>query len=380
MSEDIALYAGSFDPMTNGHLWVIESASRQFKTVYVAIGFNPGKPNERFPINTRLEMLKRATNHLSNVKITSFIGQYQVDFAESLGASVLIRGVRNGTDFMAESDMKFINDGINPNIDEMVFVPPKDLLQISSTTVMGLIGYEGWEPEVQKMVPNIVFPYLKEYQQSKDNFNLKRTFFEVCSMIKNGRSTYSEDLWNEFITRYSEPHRFYHTAQHIKYCLNEYELVRKHFEDSLMAKVGILYHDIIYNPLSNTNEIESVDYAEHCGLLNTAFYSSAAAKIIMATTHQQHNLSMDEKLVADIDIAGFGKSERIFRYNNELVRKEYPTIPEKEYAEGRIKVLSRFIKRPSIFLSPQFADRYERQARINLARHTEELKDAINKA
>lgn len=160
----IAIYAGSFDPMTNGHLWMIEAAARLFSTLHVEIGVNPAKAG-RFDLDARLEMMRESIEGrgLSNVLVGSYVGQYLFRRAQDLGASHVVRGIRNAADFGYEYDLKQINDRIVAGIETVFLVAPPAISSISSSNVMGLIGPEGWEDIVRPLVPDAVFPRLSAW-------------------------------------------------------------------------------------------------------------------------------------------------------------------------------------------------------------------------
>ena len=97
MSERVAIYAGSFDPPTNGHLWMIERGAELFDRLIVAIGTNPAKKG-MFTVAERMEMLEKATVRLFNVRVSEFTNKYLIHYAKSLGARFILRGIRNATD------------------------------------------------------------------------------------------------------------------------------------------------------------------------------------------------------------------------------------------------------------------------------------------
>jgi len=157
------LYAGSFDPPTNGHAWIIKSASNLFDKLYVAVGVNPDKKSTGlFTIAEREQMLGEIVVSLNNVSVISFVGAYQVSFAHSLGANYLLRGIRNVNDYVLEHTMRDANADICCDIETVFLIPPSHLTKVSSSFVRGLVGFEGWETAVSKYVPVCVLKMLKE--------------------------------------------------------------------------------------------------------------------------------------------------------------------------------------------------------------------------
>jgi len=156
-----AVYAGSFDPITNGHLWMIETSAKLFDELIVAIGINPDK-KYTFTIEERLAMLGETAKNYSNVTVSSFEGKYQVKYAKSMGANYILRGLRDDMDFRYEKAMSSVNMDIESSIETVSFFPPDNLAKVSSSMVKGLIGFEGWEEIVKKYVPEPVFRKIVE--------------------------------------------------------------------------------------------------------------------------------------------------------------------------------------------------------------------------
>src|SRR5882672_5529955 len=132
--ERLAVYAGSFDPLTIGHLWMIEEGMRLFDRVVVAIGINADK-RYKFSLEERLEMLKSSTKHLKQLKVSQFSNQFLISYAQSIGATHILRGVRSESDYEYERVMRNINGDLDPNITTVFLMPPRDIAEISSSMV-----------------------------------------------------------------------------------------------------------------------------------------------------------------------------------------------------------------------------------------------------
>ncbi|MDD4937872.1 MAG: pantetheine-phosphate adenylyltransferase [Candidatus Shapirobacteria bacterium] len=159
--ERKAVYAGSFDPPTNGHVWMIEQGSKLFDNLVVSIGTNPDK-KYTFSVEERLEMLKESVKNCSNVSFDEFNNKYLVNYAKQIGADFILRGTRNSIDFDFEKAMNNVNQDIDSNIITVFLIPPRELCEISSSLVKGLIGPDGWEEIVCKYVPQPIFDKIKE--------------------------------------------------------------------------------------------------------------------------------------------------------------------------------------------------------------------------
>jgi pantetheine-phosphate adenylyltransferase len=147
-----AVYAGSFDPITNGHLWMIERASALFDEVVVAVGENPNKKT-MFGSTQRVNMIASAVGHLKNVSVDVFEFQYLVDYADAINAKWLVRGLRSVDDFEYEKIMRYVNHDLNERIETIFLMPPRELVEVSSSFVKGLVGPRNWEKAVRKYLP-----------------------------------------------------------------------------------------------------------------------------------------------------------------------------------------------------------------------------------
>jgi pantetheine-phosphate adenylyltransferase/8-oxo-dGTP diphosphatase len=150
-----AVYAGSFDPITNGHLWMIQEAVELFDEVVIAIGVNPNK-KYTFNVEERLAMIRLATVGIPNVKVTAFENQFLVDYAKSIQANYILRGIRTASDYEYERTMRHINADIHPSIHTLFLMPPREYAEVSSTMIKGLIGPAGWETLIAQYLPEAV--------------------------------------------------------------------------------------------------------------------------------------------------------------------------------------------------------------------------------
>ena len=153
----IGLYAGSFDPPTNGHLWMIQQGAGLFDELVVVLAVNPDK-RSFLALEQRQSllacMLQKAP---SNVRLVTVEQGFLVDFAREVGASFLLRGVRNSVDFEYEKSMARMNARMEPDIRSLFLMPPGDLEEISSSLVRGFIGVPGWQRWVRACVPECVY-------------------------------------------------------------------------------------------------------------------------------------------------------------------------------------------------------------------------------
>jgi pantetheine-phosphate adenylyltransferase len=155
-----AVYAGSFDPITLGHVWIIQSAAPLFEELVVAIGVNPAK-KATFSVEQRLAFLKEATAGIANCSCTCFENKYLVDYAAEVQAQTIIRGIRNEADFTYERTMRHVNSDLRPEILTLFLMPPRAIAELSSSMVKGMVGPAGWEQVVRRSVPGCVFEALR---------------------------------------------------------------------------------------------------------------------------------------------------------------------------------------------------------------------------
>ena len=153
------VYAGSFDPPTQGHMFMIEKGAGLFDRLIVAVGVNPSKKCT-FPVEERLAMLRECTAPFENVEVDSFEGQFLAHYAASKGASHILRGVRSFEDYRFEHAIRNINEDLEPGITTVLLIPPREICEISSSFVKGLVGFEGWQDVVKPYVPEPVYKRL----------------------------------------------------------------------------------------------------------------------------------------------------------------------------------------------------------------------------
>ena len=152
-----AVFPGSFDPPTNGHLDIIQRASKLFDDVDVLISVNPNK-NYMFTEQERLRMLQELLKNYKNVQIHVWEGLI-VNYAKEVGAKVLIRGIRSSNDFSYEFELAHMNQNLNPQIETM-FLPSKEkwgVVKSSSIKELALFG-----GDISRMVPPLVEAELKK--------------------------------------------------------------------------------------------------------------------------------------------------------------------------------------------------------------------------
>ncbi|MFV0484940.1 MAG: pantetheine-phosphate adenylyltransferase [Candidatus Saccharimonadales bacterium] len=385
-----AIYAGSFDPITIGHLSIIEQASVGFDKVIILIADNPEKPDAMFTFAERKDMIERAVAHLPNVKVEVLKGGYTVHYAERVGATTIVRGLRDEDEFKKERDEFFtFNNYENPQISTVFLMSPPSIAHISSSFVkQNCYGISGWLEVVDKYVP----PATKDY--------LMLHYFRKIYKRHLGDLGPSHLLYQA----YDNSYRHYHGIAHI---VNMYDELRDFYRyepdldiNSQQFKIialATLFHDycIESDPMPSisspsdkkTNPVEhfgheaqqaSVDefmhnFAEFCGF---GAISGKVKELILATTHTSDKGHPEEaKPLIDADIAILGQSPAVYGTYALGVRKEYSHVSDADFVAGRIKFLKKFLARKHIFCTEFFRSKYEARARENLTRELSTLQN-----
>jgi len=149
MTTSHALYPGSFDAVTFGHLELVRRAVRHYDRVTVAVAENPGKRQPLFTVAERVEMLRECTREMGGVEVCGFPG-LTVDFAKSIGANVILRGLRVVSDFEFEFQMAMMNQNLASEITTMFMVPAPQFSFVSSSLVKEIARYGG---DISHFVP-----------------------------------------------------------------------------------------------------------------------------------------------------------------------------------------------------------------------------------
>jgi pantetheine-phosphate adenylyltransferase len=143
-----AIYPGTFDPVTNGHIDIITRACKMFDKIIVAVADNKDK-NTMFDLNKRVEMMKKATAKFKKVEVKSF-NSLLVEFAKKENAKIIIRGLRAVSDFEYELQMGYANKSLYEEIDTIYLMPNLQNAFISSSVVRSILKYDG---DVSHLVP-----------------------------------------------------------------------------------------------------------------------------------------------------------------------------------------------------------------------------------
>ena len=153
----IAIYPGSFDPVTSGHLNIIQRAAKIFDKLIVCVMVNAGK-NPMFTLEERVELIRKVTGDLPNVEVDSS-SDLLAEYARSKGSCVIVKGLRAGSDFENEFQMAMINHKINPDLDTMFLTAEHQYMYMSSSMVKELGSYD---VDLSDFLPEQIIPDFKK--------------------------------------------------------------------------------------------------------------------------------------------------------------------------------------------------------------------------
>lgn len=157
----IAVYPGSFDPITNGHADVLRRASLLFDKVIIAVLHNSAK-SPFLPLDVKIDLIKQSVSHIKNVEVDHFEG-LTVNYARETGAKALIRGLRAVSDLEYEMQMAQMNKNLAPELETIFLVPSVEYNFLSSSLVKEVALLGG---DVSTMVPQPVYDYLIKYTKN----------------------------------------------------------------------------------------------------------------------------------------------------------------------------------------------------------------------
>jgi pantetheine-phosphate adenylyltransferase len=153
----IAVYPGSFDPITNGHLDIIERASKVYDKVVIGVLNNSSK-QPLFAAEERANLIRRVTIHIPNIEVDTFSGLL-VDFAQAKNATVIVKGLRTVADFEYEFQMALLNKALNPDFETMFMMTDTKYSYISSSMIKEVAKYNG---RLEGLVPNEIIGIIRD--------------------------------------------------------------------------------------------------------------------------------------------------------------------------------------------------------------------------
>jgi predicted metal-dependent HD superfamily phosphohydrolase len=177
-------------------------------------------------------------------------------------------------------------------------------------------------------------------------------------------------LYNQLVAAYSEPHRHYHTLQHLRACLAHLDAAASLAQHPAEVELALWFHDAVYDPRCGDNEERSAEWAWR-SILAAGCEEDVAQRVqslVLATKGHEAGDSPDARLLVDIDLAILGAAPARFDAYEDEIRAEYAHVPEAQFRSGRTQVLNAFLARERIYLTSAFHDALEHRARENIGR------------
>lgn len=369
-------FSGTLDPITNGHMWVIQEARELADEVIVFISENPFK-KPQFPADKRKEIVERsvAAAGWSNVSVVLVRGDYTARAAKRHGIDFLIRGIRNTSDFDYENLIQQANVDVLNGAKTLFVMPPRDLGSVSSSFVRGLQGPVGWHWTTKRFMPAPAYSeWILDWLRKDWN-----------SLWPHDQPDAGE--WFDRLTgpsAYGSAQRPYHNLDHLVHGLTEIAVWAANTgasqADVVMLKKAFWFHDAIYGGAKDgkSNEEQSALLWLASGLDEVEAAQGPAA-LIRATDHsrpgmQAHRL---QDVMLGVDLAILGQPADVYDAYSKAVRAEYAHVDDAAYRAGRAAILEHFKRSAAegtLFANAWFADLYTAQALDNISRELAPLK------
>lgn len=396
-----AVYVGSFDPPTLGHIDVVKSASIMPDKLYVAVGINPAK-KPMFTVEERMQMIEREIDrdvrpYLTagqEIIVTSYEG-LTVDFMKKVGAAVCIRGLRGVKDLEEEGDLAAVNKGLfndnreygdtlnEPGADAFIqhYIPSDPARRHVSSTMARELCRAGRDVSLLKFVsPDVAVKMIE-----------KRELTTAYSAVKPDELKKIQALWQEFapqageladknfkrlLRKYGEFHRRYHTSEHLAEVFVHFEKNRAAFRDPQAVALALFFHDAIYEIRGRDNEERSARFAREVltEMGAEADLANRVAELVaMTKNHTASASDTDAALMMDIDMAILGASRERYKKYAADVEAEYTSrLTQQEYRAGRQHFLGTCTgaekgAKKRFFITDAFEAQFGDQSRRNLA-------------
>ena len=199
---------------------------------------------------------------------------------------------------------------------------------------------------------------------------LKTRFTALWTRCLNGgEPAGAEAVYARLAELYGEPHRHYHTLDHIQHCLHEFDQATAFMDDSEAVELALWVHDAIYQSGARDNERRSADlFRNYAHQYAGAIFQQRVDDLIMATTHRGLPRQSDEQFIVDIDLSSFGLPWETFMQDGWRIRAEFANVTDDAYYPDHLRFLRGLWDRPSFFFTDCFRQRHEDAARENIRR------------
>ena len=194
-----------------------------------------------------------------------------------------------------------------------------------------------------------------------------------------GVATADEALLRDVVARYSEPHRKYHTMQHLHECFGKLQELRALARKPEEIELALWFHDAVYDTKRKDNEERSAEWARSA-VLEAGVAAPAGDRVyelVMATRHNAVPAGIDAQILVDVDLSILGARPDRFDEYEQQVREEYSWVPGLIFRRERRKLLEGFLERKTVFQTERFIAAYDAQARSNLQRSIKKLSSTL---
>lgn len=404
-----AVYAGSFDPLTNGHLWVIDSALKIFDKLIIVIASNSNKKpifseEERFHMIYNIIFDNRNTK--SGVEI-DFLHKniFLADYCKMKNINFIIRGIRNISDMEYENSILEVNNSINPSLTTLFLIPPKSLCHISSSIVKELISVNSMNSslEIKKYVPSSVFEKIESRIKNKkvdEDFvfiTWKNSIIKVCnSFIVKDYDNLINFTYNKIYDMYNQNNRYYHNMKHIEKSLMMLDKFKSFFdnvteEDIAVLNIALFFHDCEYNSLSTEHEIASSKKAleilyKFSEVSNISYrVVNKIQQLIVSTkyegdSNEKKNILFD--IMREIDFSILASPINEYEEYKNNIYSEFlnplSSIKESFFYHERLKFIHKILSVKTFFKVLPGSNLMNSAMKKNLEREKKELKKYVN--
>jgi pantetheine-phosphate adenylyltransferase len=374
-------FSGTLDPITNGHLWVIQEARALADEVVVFISENPVK-KPQFDAIERKDIIERSVAECgwNNVSVVIVKGDYTARAAKRHGIEYLVRGIRNTSDFDYENLIQQTNVDVLDGAKTIFVMPPRDLGSVSSSFVRALQGPVGWHWTVKKFMPMPAYiAWIKSWLRTDWQKLWEGAGVEASKL----------DHWFDYLTgdeAYGAARRTYHNLDHLVHGLSEISAWASNTgaskADVAILKKAFWFHDAVYGGsvgkhagLSNEEQSAKLWLDASLG----SEHAQEVADLIRVTDHfQSAGLSHPLKdAMLGVDLAILGQAADTYDAYASTVRLEYSDVDDAAYQAGRARVLSHFETQAvagNLFADTWFSELYTSQALVNIRREKALLK------
>jgi pantetheine-phosphate adenylyltransferase len=356
---DTAVYAGTFDLITNRHVRIIEQALKIFEKVIVVIVSNPIE-RTMFTLEQRLDIAKATLSFLP-VSIEVLPDDlYLVDYAKSKNAKFLIRGIRDDMDINYEYCLEKANKKINSEIATIYLMPDNIYEGINSNLIKSLLGKKGWIKAIDGSIPKATANALKQKYVIQ---RFKKAAEEgiviphkVDLIIKRISEVYSQNA--------------YHNYDHIIFMLEMLDMEKKYLDDNIMYLAAIM-HDLDRSVEKCAKEAAAIIKSYGSKLSTSESHKDRIERLILATAHSRdvklvELMKEDEKILASIDLMILASNSEDYNNYANNIRKEYNDFSDEIFNQSRKQFLESMLSKNVIFPSEDYEAKYGIIARQNM--------------